>query len=439
MLEQFLNHITENSKLVGSNQKIVLAVSGGIDSMVMLDIFRQSSYSIAVAHCNFQLRGKDSDEDEKFVKKICDRFGIDFYTKRFSTTGYAEERKVSIQMAARDLRYSWFDELMREEGMDFVVTAHHLNDDLETVLLNLVRGTGFDGLVGIPVYNRNVVRPFLSFTKTEIEQYAKNHLIAWREDASNQTSDYDRNFIRHQIIPQLKQLNPSLEEGFLATKERLMGAKDLVSDQIAFLKSQFVTENTTGISINIQGVLSTSSPEVVLWYFIKTFGFTFDQCKAMVMPHETGRSFYSKSFRITIDREHFIVTEVRPSSPESVYIENGQQIVKLGKASLSIELTENIPTIERDPTVAMLDADVLEFPLHWRTWQPGDQFVPLGMRQHKKVSDFLIDQKVSLPEKEGITVLVSGGKICWVVGHRISDLFKIKEDTQRAIIIRNIQ
>ncbi len=439
MLEQFLNHINENSKLVGSNQKILLAVSGGMDSMVMLDIFRQSSYRIAVAHCNFQLRGKESDEDEKFVKQVCDRFGIAFYTKRFSTTGYAVERKVSIQMAARDLRYSWFDELMNEEGMDLLATAHHLNDDLETVLLNLVRGTGFDGLIGIPVSNRNVVRPLLTFSKKEIEKYAKDHAIDWREDASNQTSDYDRNFIRHQVIPQLRKLNPSLEDGFLTTKERLVGVKDLVSDQIAYLKSRWVEGNSTGTSINIPGLLSTSSPAVVLWYFIKTFGFSFDQCKAIVVPHETGRSFYSKSFRVTIDREHIIVTEGRPSSHESVQIESGQQIVHLGNTSLSIELTEDIPAIEKDPTIAMLDADVLEFPLCWRNWGNGDQFVPLGMRQHKKVSDFLIDQKVSLPEKEGVTVLLSGGKICWVVGHRISDLFKITDHTQRAIIIRNIQ
>ncbi len=439
MLKQFLNHITENSKFVGSNQKILLAVSGGVDSMVMLELFRQSQFDFAVAHCNFQLRGEESDEDEKFVKEVCDRVGIAFYTKRFSTTGYAEERKVSIQMAARDLRYRWFDELMRAEGMDLLATAHHLNDDLETVLLNLVRGTGIDGLVGIPGSNRNIVRPLLNFSKTEIEQYAKNHLIDWREDASNQTSDYDRNFIRHQIIPQLKKLNPSLEEGFLTTKERLVGAKDLVGDQIALLKSQFVTENNAGTRINIQGVLSTSSPSVVLWYLIKAFGFSFDQCKTIVLPHETGRSFYAKDFRITIDREHFIVTETKPSSHGSVKIENGQQLVNLGNASLSIELTEKLPTIEKDPTAAMLDADVLEFPLYWRNWEHGDQFVPLGMRQHKKVSDFLIDQKVSLPEKEGVTVLLSGGKICWVVGRRISELFKINDQTQRAIIIRNIQ
>ncbi len=424
--------------MIPSGQKVLLAVSGGIDSMVMIDLFRKSPFQIAVAHCNFQLRGDASDDDEGFIEAFCYRHQLPFYTRKFATQSFADTEGISIQMAARTLRYAWFEELMDAHQFDLLATAHHLNDSLETVLLNFVRGSGLDGLIGIPERNGKIIRPLLSFTKASIESYALHQAIEWREDGTNQKDTYDRNFVRHQVVPLLKKLNPSLEDGFQVSHERLRGAQELVSGQITELRRKWVEEQQGVININREGILTTGSPAVVLWYLLREYGFTYDQCKRIIEPHETGKSFYSESIRLTVDRGYFMITKVNTALHGSVTIESDDTKASLLEKELIITKTEVTETLDKSQNVGCFDEDSLKYPLKWRTWEPGDQFIPLGMHNHKKISDFLIDEKVSLPEKEKITVLESDGKICWVVGYRISDLFKVKPATKRVIIIRNM-
>jgi tRNA(Ile)-lysidine synthase len=432
MKGKFLEYISEK-KLCTPKDKILLTISGGMDSMVMLHLFRECGFNISVAHVNFQLRAEESNGDELFVKNYCENFSIPLFTKRFDTTEFALEKSLSTQMAARELRYTWFNELADEHNFNLIATAHHLNDSIETVLLNFTRGSGLEGYDGIEPKNRKIIRPLLFATRQQIESYAKENKISWREDSSNASDDYQRNFIRHKIIPLLKELNPSLENSFTDSVNKVSGANELKSLGILHWREKFHTDKGDQFHFSKKGLAESLNPEGLLWNLIKSFGFNLDQCRQVkiALGGQSGKKFYSQQFELVIDREYLIISKQENELPE-IRIDKGSIDAHLGKYSLRISEPTQAKFSDEN-SIALLDADKLQFPLTWRKWKVGDYFHPLGMTHKKKVSDFLIDQKISVADKETITVLQSAKEIIWVVGHRIDDNYKITNTSRQMI------
>jgi tRNA(Ile)-lysidine synthase len=430
MLQPFQAYIQKWCK---TTDKILLAVSGGLDSMVMLHLFSQLKQSFGVAHCNFQLRGAESERDEAFVKTMCGKLNIPFHSKRFETNNYAIEKGLSIQMAARELRYEWFEELRQAEDFEYVATAHHLNDSIETILLNLTKGAGLEGLMGIRAQNKKVIRPMLFATREEIEKYAAENGIAWREDQSNASDDYQRNFIRHQIVPRLKELNQSLEKTMMESITKMQGAANLINATVAEWKKKFVRHEGDRLLLDKKGISEASDSTIMLWEVLKPFGFNYGQCESIVnvLEGQSGKRFSSKTHELVIDRLEVIVSEQSVVMGE-VLIERGESFIPLGKWQLKIESKKKTELVA-DRSIALLDEAKLAYPLVWRKWRAGDSFQPLGMKGKKKVSDFLIDEKVSVIDKESVTVLESAGEIVWVVGMRVDERVKVREGTERVV------
>ena len=435
MKQSFLAEITQK-RLCTSKDKILLAVSGGIDSMVMLHLFRECKFNFGVAHANFQLRGKDSKDDEQFMKEVCEKNSIPFFVKRFEPEKYADSNHLSIQMAARELRYAWFNELLEKHHFDFIATAHHLSDSIETVLLNLVRGSGLEGFDGIASKNEKIIRPLLFAIRQEIENYAKENKIAWREDRSNASDDYQRNFIRHHVFPLLKELNPSLEQTFSESINKISGAVELTTVGASHWKEKFETKKGEQILFNKKGFDQFKNPESVLWNLIKGYGFNFDQCEQITYATsgQSGKRFSAREYELVIDREHLIISKHQVELGE-ILIQKDQCEARLGYLVLKIERKEKFE-IKTDLGAAALDADKLQFPLRWRKWKAGDSFHPLGMNHKKKLSNFLIDEKIPLTDKEKVTVLESGNEIVWVVGLRVDDRYKVTEETMTTVDCR---
>jgi tRNA(Ile)-lysidine synthase len=431
VLEQFLNHIDQHG-LCKKEDRILLAVSGGVDSMVMLDLFQSAGFTVGVAHGNFQLRGSESDQDETFVKEHCARNGIPFFVKRFNTSAYASLNRLSIQLAARELRYAWFDELLMNERYTLLATAHHLNDSIETVLLNWVHGGTSGGLLGIPVKNNHIIRPLLFASRKEIETYAMEKKLSWREDSSNLTEEYPRNFLRHQVIPKLKILNPSLEETFRQGLEKLTAGQALKQLAIDQLKEMFFSEKPPHIIIKKELFQKIHTP-AMLWCLLRNYHFTPATCADVLhaLSSQPGKQFLSPTHRLVMDRSTLIITPHQDFwKPTEIFA--GQASASIGPWNMTIESFTG-QALPADPDVAVLDKEHLEFPLLWRTWKTGDFFYPLGMDHRKKVSDFLIDSKVPRSDKPFVTVLESAGRIIWVVGHRIDNRFKVTPLTKQAL------
>jgi tRNA(Ile)-lysidine synthase len=434
MQQVFLHHIKKR-KLCTPSDKILLAVSGGIDSMMLLDLFLSSGFKIFVAHVNFKLRGDESDKDENFVREKCLKYSIPFFTTSFNTEGYAQEKKLSIQMAARELRYAWFKELMTEYEFDCLATAHHLNDSIETALLNMIRGSGLEGWDGIAERNGKIIRPLLFATRTQIENYAADHQITWREDNSNSSDDYQRNFIRHRIMPLLAEVNPSLENSFANAMDKISSTIELADVGLSEWKQKFIKEKNQFLYISKQGLDSSMHPEGLLWNVTKNYGFNLDQCSQVVnsLNEQSGKVFYSPDYELVIDRSDLILSR-RQDQLSEVLINESQTNASLGSASLQIETLAQA-SISNASNIALIDADKLKFPLVWRRWREGDYFYPLGMQHKKKISDFLIDQKLSLNEKKVTSLLCSGDDVVWVVGLRLDDRFKITSSTKKFLRI----
>jgi tRNA(Ile)-lysidine synthase len=434
--QRFLEYVQELG--ITARTKILLAVSGGLDSMVMLHLFYNLKFEVSVAHVNFKLRGVESDGDAKFVKDWCTDHQIPFFVTHFETNNYAIEKGLSIQMAARELRYNWFNELMAEHQFSFVATAHHLNDSLETALLNLARGSGLEGLTGIAPLSGNRVRPLLFATRADIETYAAENEIAWREDSSNQTDAYQRNVIRHKIIPELKRINPALEAGFKSMVAKVQSDLSILHLDVQQWREKYVEVGGDLIKIRKAG-LSHSSDLPRLWRTVRNFGFSWEQAEAIhtATPGQSGKIFYSATHCLAVDRETLIISKLIESLPiVSVPVVSGKFQLGLDKIELEVPIT---PEVIRDAGVAVVDFDKLAPTLVWRTWQAGDSFFPLGMKQHKKVSDFLIDEKVPVNLKSRVTVLESKGEIVWVVGYRIDDRYKLTATTRQAARFRVTQ
>lgn len=432
MLETLKQYI-EQKKLIAPDDQILVAVSGGLDSMVLLHLLYTAGYKLGVAHCNFQLRGAESDGDEHFVKQYCARLGIPFFCTRFDTNNYATEHKLSIQMAARDLRYAWFNELLKKQGFAKLATAHHFSDSIETVLLNWAKGGGTESLRGIAPQRGNIIRPLLFATREQINQYAADNEITWREDISNQTDDYQRNFIRHQVIPQLKRINVSLENTLLASSWKIDSELAFLDKQYAAWKAANCEEVNGTLRIAKKVLTDHTIAASLLWRSVRELNLSFEMCEEVIqsLHAQSGKQFFSSTHRLVIDRDFLIITVITNHLPE-VMIEYGQTEVTMGKRRLKIAYDVPVKPV-LDSHVAVLDFEKTKFPLCWRTWKAGDYFHPLGMEQPKKLSDFLIDNKISLAEKDEVTVLESNGEIVWVVGYRIDNRFKLTTDTQKAI------
>lgn len=417
------------------NKKILVAVSAGLDSVVLLDLLVNAGCRVGIAHANFQLRGEESDQDEAFVIQLSAKYQVPVFIKRFETKNYATENGISIQMAARELRYDWFYQLLETKSYDCLATAHHLNDSIETILLNITRGTGLSGLIGIQQAKGKILRPLAHFSREQIETHARASNLQWREDSSNSTDDYTRNFIRHRVIPKLKDINPSLEDTFNRNILRWSAARELMDLGIGKIKQEYRQDENGQVKI-LKSLFTRFQQPAILWELIKEFGFTMDDCDKMVSALDglSGKRFLSSEFQLVIDREQLIITPL-PVRWNDVQIQEDQEQALLGSWVLSLSTEENW-SIQPESFMALIDRDKLVYPLVWRLWREGDYFFPLGMDNKKKISDFLIDSKIAVSDKDHVTVVESAGQIIWVAGYRIDNRFKITNTTKSAVIFR---
>ncbi|MBT3384480.1 MAG: tRNA lysidine(34) synthetase TilS [Prolixibacteraceae bacterium] len=436
MLDRFLNNV-EEKRLFESNQKVLLAISGGIDSMVLLHLFEKSGFDYGIAHCNFQLRGNESDLDEEFVRKQVLIHGVPAFFEKFDTEEYAKLSGISIEMAARELRYDFFEKIRIENNFDFIVTAHHQDDLIETFFLNLSRKTGIKGLTGIKVKSRKIIRPLLFADRVEIENYASLNYIDFREDSSNNEVVFQRNFLRHKILPLFSELNPAFKKNILASIENLKDAEKVYSGFLSSEKAGVIVKNKNETEIKIQALIKSSFPKILLLEILSEFNFNATVVDEIFksLSTESGKQFFSKTHRLVKDRNSLFVSTIKENGDKIYYIEK-DDIELFEPLDISIEKfpSENFQIV-KEPSVACLDLDQIEFPLLIRKWQQGDYFQPLGMTGFKKISDFFIDQKIPIHEKENTWILCSGKKIVWIMGHRIDNRFKINDQTNNILKI----
>ncbi|MEP6261691.1 MAG: tRNA lysidine(34) synthetase TilS [Gillisia sp.] len=409
--------------------KILVAVSGGVDSVVLAHLCKSAKIDFSIAHCNFNLRDEESDGDESFVLDLGDALDVEVFTENFDTKAYAKDAGISIQMAARHLRYDWFQQLSAALNFDYILTAHHINDDLETFLINFIRGTGLEGLTGIKVANEKVIRPLMKFSRKEIEAFAVENRMQWREDSSNASSKYLRNKIRREIVPLMEEINPQLLEGFSQTQSHLKESLDLMEDYIGLLYSEIVSKDIYGYRLKIEVLEKIPNTRAVLYQLLKTFGFTEWNDVHDLLKAQPGKMVYSSTHRLIKDREYLILTEIPSENTHKDFtIAEGEEIVMLPLGKLTFEAVDKIG--ETGPNIVYLAKDKLVFPLILRKWQKGDQFYPFGMKGKKKISDLFKDNKLSLPEKEETWLLCSSNQIVWVVNQRADGRFAVTDPSR---------
>jgi len=432
MLTKFQSHINENLPFL-KKKKLLLATSGGIDSMVLLHLCHQLELDIRVAHCNFQLRSDESDEDEDFVKSQTDKLQIPIFIKKFDTKRNAEKEKSSIQVVARNLRYEWFNTLLINNDYDYILTAHHLDDSLETFLINFTRGSGLDGFTGIPEQNGTIVRPLLPFSRTEIEIFAKENNMEWREDSSNASDNYLRNKLRHKVIPVFKELNPSLLHSFQNTISNLKQAQSLVDDASRIVYRKVVTDINFQKRINLSELMQLPNYQAYLYKWLEPFGFSDWNSINDLATAQSGKQIHSQNHTLLKDRNELIVFPKQESEKTSLFlIEKEQKEVKF---PLNISFC-NVDDISLEATNCIfVDEDKLQYPLEIRKWQEGNWFYPSGMNGRKKLSKFFKDEKFSLLDKSSTWLLCSENQIVWVIGKRQDERFKVTEETTKILKI----
>jgi tRNA(Ile)-lysidine synthase len=441
MIESIQKYITQNH-LFDKEDKLLVAVSGGVDSMVLCHVLLKLKYKIAIAHCNFQLRGEESDGDETLVENYAKDLGIIFHKKRFDTEGYARENKMGIQEAARHLRYQWFEELTQLFDYQSIITAHHATDNIETVLFNFANGTGLKGMKGILPKNGKIIRPLLDIKKSEIKAFAYNENIAYRDDSSNFTDKYTRNYIRFKILPEFQRLNPDFENTATDNIQRLKEAYDLLDFFMEEIKKEILQTIDNQLFIHKNKLKAYPSVLTILFEILKEYGFNNTQVQDILSEKnkktKTGTKYYSAHFELLIDRDFYILQEKKDKNTEGpldeiFLIYPNDTSVKMHQASLIIHhtFTPHI-LIEKEKNKAQLDFDTLTFPLKIRRWQEGDSFQPLGMKgQKQKLSDYFTHHKFSDFDKRKTWIVETAkGEICWIVGHRMDERFKLKPDTK---------
>lgn len=434
-LEQFTAYIKKNA-LFTKADKILLAVSGGKDSVLMVQLFKLAGYQFSIAHCNFNLRGTEAQRDEAFVKLLAANLAVPFHVVHFDTKAYAETHQLSTQMAARVLRYNWFETLRQSENYEVVALAHHQNDSIETLLLNLVRGTGISGLHGILPKRAPWVRPLLFLSRQDIDELIEEHHIDFVEDSSNESTKYARNKIRHQVIPHLQELNPNLAHTFVQNIARFAETEQVLQQVVSQLRNELIVERGGDYYLVIEKIKTLNPQRLLFFELLHPYQFTgavVDEILAS-LDKQSGTTFYSATHQVTINREELILSALAIPQFQQLLVHPADQAILIGEQKLRISYTDS-KAIEADPNRAFVDVDQLIFPLIVRFKQEGDRFMPLGMKQFKKLSDFLIDEKVPLPKKAKIPLLLNGnGEMIWVAGLRQDNRYKVTATTKKVAI-----
>jgi tRNA(Ile)-lysidine synthase len=442
-LSEQLRQYMEQQGWLSAGGRYLLAVSGGMDSTVLTNLLAHLGLDIGIAHCNFKLRGEDADEDERFVQGLAESFGCPFHHTSFDTTAYAKSQGLSIQMAARELRYRWLEETRETVGYTYIATAHHLNDSIETLLYNLVKGCGIRGLHGIPPQQGRIIRPLLFAEQEAIVHFAEAQSISYREDSSNAEVKYRRNFLRHKVLPLLRELNPSLEQTMADNISRFRETEYLYDQMLRDIAQAAILEQSPRFRLRISALLDHQAALPTLLYeLLQPFGFNTAQAQEIALQlsaPNTGRQWESATHRLLIDREEIVVEETADQALDETYvIQAGDNTLSLPDGQLSLSYHEGQATFSNDPNQAILADEALRFPLKLRHWQPGDRFQPLGMDgQHQKLKDFFNNNKVSRFDKTRVWVLEDdSGRIAWLVGYRISHAFRLLPDSKACWVLK---
>ncbi len=437
MLDRFKSYIGAQ-QLCRFGDRILLAVSGGIDSVVMSHLFREADFSCAIAHCNFQLRGEDSDADERFTRSLAEFLEIQVFVKHFNVGDRVREKGISVQMAARELRYAWFEELLDEQSFDMVATAHNKNDAVETFFLNLSRGTGIRGLAGIPAISGRTIRPLLFASRKEIVAYASLHQLEHRLDSSNLETKYRRNKIRHDVIPVMEQINPGFIETMSLNITNINEVLGIYRNAVEKVRADLFGSSPGRIGIDLTKLSSLSPRRTWLYELFSPFGFTRSQCEGIeqIMHSKPGKRSISTTHELYKDRDRLILVELTGETFERYYLDSPEKSSSL-PFPMDVEVIDrsDLEEIPPDRLVACVDLKAIQFPLTIRHWTHGDYFYPLGMNQMKKLSDFFVDNKIPVPEKESTWILASGKNIVWIMGHRIDHRFRITENTRQVLLL----
>jgi len=438
-MQQKVQSYIQKQQLLTDQGSVIVGVSGGIDSISLLHLLKSLGYRCIVAHCNFHLRMEESMRDEEFVRNLAHSYSFPFYSVDFETNKYASEHKISIEMAARDLRYNWFGELLEKTDAQAIAVAHHADDSIETMLMNLIRGTGLRGLVGIAPRNNKIIRPLLCCTRKEIENYVVDHKLNYVLDSSNISTDYLRNRFRNEVLPLLTEINPSVRENLYKTIENLEGNLAIYLQSIEYIRGIVVDKSDENITFNIDLIKEQVNINTVLYELLTPYGFNSSQVEQINqhLDSESGKVFFSETHRLIKDRKQLIISEKDHNKKEYYSISQADSNIEF-PINLRINRLTVTPgfQVSKVRDCIQVDATKLVYPLKLRRWEIGDWFIPFGMKQKKKLSDFFIDNKFSLVEKENCWLLVSGDDIIWIVGHRMDNRFKITEQTEELIEIK---
>lgn len=433
MLKAFENHINQNLSFLRES-KLLIAISGGLDSVVLTHLCHQANFNFVLAHCNFNLRGIESDDDEAFVLQLAEDIDVEVFIESFETKSFAKDHKISTQMAARELRYDWFYALSEQLEFDYILTAHHADDNLETFLINLSRGTGIDGLTGIPESNENIIRPLLPFSRASLLQYANENRMIWREDRSNSSIKYLRNKIRLEVVPKLKESNPEILQSVIQTQHHLQDSKAIIEDAIAKVQKKVISTDGQTIKLKIKKLQKLSNSKAYLYELLKDFNFTEWNDVNALLEAQSGKQVFSKTHRLLKDRTHLLLTEISSEDNEGpIFISESTEVIATALGRLYIEPVDCID--KKGTNILYVDKDLLKFPLTLRPWRKGDYFCPFGMIGKKKLSKFFKDEKYSLIDKEKTLVLCCDDDIVWVVNKRIDNRFKVSEKTNQILKI----
>ncbi|MCJ8211413.1 tRNA lysidine(34) synthetase TilS [Mucilaginibacter sp. RS28] len=423
----------EQNRLFNANDKIIAAVSGGKDSVLMAHLLKAAGHHFVIAHCNFQLRAEESRRDEAFCHLLAQNLGVEFYTQTFQTQQYAQQHGVSIQMAARDLRYQWFEQLRQRLGFNLIALAHHQNDAIETILLNLTRGTGIAGLHGIRPRNGNLVRPLLFLTRKEVDEIIVRENLDYAEDSSNASTKYARNKIRHEVVPKLKELNPNLEQTFQNHLQHFAELEELLQLKVDEVREDLFTYTKGEIHLPLSKLRLLKPLHLLLNELLKPYGFIPTTISDVIeaLDKHAGRRFEGDGWLLVLDREQLILSPQSNYLPTNVQVNANDETCIWGTYQFKISHTSAQVPIPPDPAIAMIDSDQLIFPLTVRSWELSDAFRPLGMESRKKLSDFFIARKIPLHRKSRIPIVVNGnGEIIWIAGLRLDDRYKITAATK---------
>ena len=422
--------ISEKSLFI-REEKLILGISGGADSVCLMHVFLELGYSFELAHCNFNLREEESDADEYFVKDLAREHQLKIHVKQFDTLAYAAENKISTQMAARDLRYAWFEKLRIKSSAKYLAIAHHANDDVETFFINLVRGSGLKGFLGIKEKNNAIVRPLLSVSRLEIEQYLKDRGLVFREDSSNASVKYLRNKIRHELIPLLAQMNPSIQQTVKDEMRILDGVAQIYASKVEEVRKDLTQEKNGIVQLEISALLALNPLHSYLYELLSAYGFYAVEAISKALQGQSGKQFFSSTHQLVVDRENIFISLLNKENEVFEITEKTTSLVHPLEINFKVIADK---TIIYDNNIAQLDVEKLKFPLTLRKWKQGDKFMPLGMKKFKKLSDFFIDSKFSIIDKQEQWLLCSGVDIVWVLGCRIDERYKLESNTKKVYI-----